>query len=276
MSAPLLPSCIEKYLATPTEAERQFRRLFLADERLVICNIGACEGEDSVRFSRLFPRARIYAFELLPANQALVRANFNRYSAVNAELVPAALSDRAGEASCNVSSGRAPDLFAGENWNYGNKSSSLLPPVKSDPMHGWIEFNERITVTTTTLDQFCADRNITRIDFIQMDVQGAEKLVLAGAARMLARTTAVWLEVSAQELYRGQALDRDLTRLMRAEGFFLAHTAYLGTDHGEGDHLYLNLRRLRVWPALIKHALQHLLRFARRCKRALPGKSPAP
>ena len=122
------------------------------------------------------------------------------------ELVPLALSDRAGEATFHVSSGRPPDLFAGENWNYGNKSSSLLVPAATGPMHGWIEFKEAITVRTGTLDDFCAQRGLARIDFIQMDVQGAEQLVLAGAAAMLPRITAIWLEVSAREHYRGQAL----------------------------------------------------------------------
>ena len=275
MPEPLSPPGLAEYLATPTEAERQFRRLFRTDEPLVICDIGACEGEDSVRYARLFPRARVYAFEPLPANQALVRANFSRYATANAELVPLALSDRAGVASFNVSSGRPPELFAGEDWNYGNKSSSLLPPAQSGPMHGWIEFKETITVPTATLDRFCAEREIDRIDFIQMDVQGAEHLVLAGAARMLARTTAVWLEVSSRELYRGQALGNELTRLMHRRGFFLAHTADLGTAHGEGDHLYLNLRHLRVWPALLRHGLRGLRRLAGRGKRALLGKRPS-
>ena len=280
MPEPLSPPGLAEYLATPTEAERQFRRLFRADEPLVICDIGACEGEDSVRYARLFPRARVYAFEPLPANQALVRANFARYAVANAELVPLALSDRAGVASFNVSSGRPPELFAGEDWNYGNKSSSLLPPAQSGPMHGWIEFKETITVPTATLDRFCAEREIHRIDFIQMDVQGAEHLVLAGAARMLARTTAVWLEVSSRELYRGQALDRDITRVMAAQGFSLAFAVSLGRTTGEGDHLYLNRRRVRAWPYLAYRQATLLARRVRalagRLKRAVLGVTASP
>lgn len=242
---------IADYLARPTEAELAFRRLFRSADPLVILDIGACEGEDSVRFAQLCPAARVFAFEPLPANQLLVRANFARYDVRNAELVPLALSDRAGTATFHVSSGRPPELFAGENWNYGNKSSSLLAPAQSGPMHGWIEFKEAITVATDTLDAFCARQGLMRIDFIQMDVQGAEQLVLTGAERMLRHTTAIWLEVSAQELYQGQALDRDLTRFMRAQGFALAHAVYLGSETGEGDHLYVNLRHARVWPYLL-------------------------
>jgi FkbM family methyltransferase len=214
----------------------------------VICDIGACEGEDSVRYARAFPRARVFAFEPLPANQALVRANFARHAVPNAELVPLALSDRAGEATFHVSSGRPTDLFAGENWNYGNKSSSLLAPAAAGPMHGWIEFKEAITVPTGRLDDFCAQRGLGHIDFIQMDVQGAEQLVLAGATAMMPHITAIWLEVSDREHYAGQALASDITRLMKGHGFKLVHSVHLSAATGEGDHLYVNLRHVRTWP----------------------------
>lgn len=243
------------YLAQPSEAEREFRRLFRPDEPLVIMDVGACEGEDSIRYARLCPRARVFAFEPLPLNQTAIAANFSRYAVPNAELVPLALSAARGLATFHVSSGRPPELFAGENWNYGNKSSSLLAPAKSGPMHGWIEFKEEIQVPTGTLDEFCAQRGINHIDFIQMDVQGAEQLVLAGATAMLPNITAIWLEVSAQELYRGQALDLEIKRLMRGRGFALGYATYRG-DGIEGDHLYVNLRHARTWSYAVTRRLR--------------------
>ena len=52
------------------------------------------------------------------------------------------------------------------------------PPVAFKP-----EFSE--TVTTTTLDTFCANRGIERIDYLKIDVEGHELSVLRGASRML-------------------------------------------------------------------------------------------
>lgn len=241
------PGDIGEYLAQPSEPEVQLRRLFRPSERLLILDIGACEAEDSIRYARRYPRSTVIAFEPLPANLALARINLERYGASNVELVPVALSDRPGSAEFHVSSGRPPELFAGADWNYGNKSSSLLQPASDRPMFGWVEFNETITVPTETLDGFCARRGIGRIDFIQMDVQGAEHLVLAGAERTLPRVTAIWLEVSNREHYRGQPLAKDIARWMHARGFRLAHQVYRGDASGEGDHLYLNRRRLRSW-----------------------------
>lgn len=275
-AAPVPPD-ISAYLAAPTAASIEFQRLFPPLVPRVVFDIGACEGEDSVRFTRLFPRARVYAFEPLPANQALVRANFERFAAANASLEGLALSDADGEGTFHVSSGRPQDLFAGENWNYGNKSSSLLAPATDGAMHGWIEFKETIAVRTETLDSFCRRRAIDRIDLVHMDVQGAEMMVLRGAARTLPGITAVWLEVSATELYRGQALDHEIARFMRAHGFALAHTVSLGSACGEGDHFYVNLRRPRAWPYLARKHAGRLLARARfaagRAKSRILGRS---
>ncbi len=257
------PPDLSRYLAQPSAAATEFQRLFPADVPRIICDIGACEAEDSIRFSRLFPSARVFAFEPLPSNQALARENLTRYAATRVELVPLALSDRAGTAAFHVSSGRPP-LSADADWNYGNKSSSLLPPSDElTPMHGWIKFDERIDVPTETLDHFCAERGIAQIDLLHLDVQGAELLVLRGANHMLPRITAIWLEVAARELYRGQALDRDIAGFMRTHGFSFAHAEMLGSTAGEGDHFYVNRRHARVWPYLMAKRIEALRSRAR-------------
>jgi FkbM family methyltransferase len=243
------------YLLQASPAERELRSLFPSSKPLTIFDIGACEGEDTIRYARLFPRSRVYAFEPLPANQQLIRTNFACYGVHNAELVPLALSDRSGEAVFHVSSGRPEDLFAGQNWNYGNKSSSLLPPANVKPMYGWIEFKQAILVQTGTLDEFCRARGIAGVDFIHMDVQGAECLVLAGAEAMLRHVTAIWLEVSEQALYRGQALRTGIERVLRKHGFAL--TLEVRRDV-EGDQFYINLRHPRAWPHLMRRAAGRL------------------
>jgi FkbM family methyltransferase len=218
-----------------------------------------------VRYARRFTRSRIYSFEPLPTNQQIIRFNFDRYAISNAELVPLALSDRTGEAAFHVSSGRPADQFAGKDWNYGNKSSSLLRPVQSDPMYGWVEFKKTITVQTGTLDDFCRERALACIDFIHMDVQGAEHLVLQGARTMLPNILAVWLEVSEQQLYQGQKLRSEIEAFMHAHGFTLALE---DRREVEGDQFYVNNRSTRFWSYL---AHRKAGTFARLVKRAVLG-----
>jgi FkbM family methyltransferase len=241
---------LDTYLAQGAVIERYLRRLFKYKRNLIAFDIGACEGEESIRYSRMFPRARIYSFEPLSINLDLMRANFSKYGVTNAEVVPVALSDSAGVAKFHVSTGAPTEKFSGENWNYGNKSSSLLPPAKGAPMHGWITFPEEITVDCETLDRFCALRNISWIDFMHMDVQGGEYLVLKGGRETLPKTMAIWLEVSKEELYRGQALRGDIELHLRSMGFRLCFEEGYGV---EANQLYVNLRIPRsamFWAAL--------------------------
>ena len=245
------PPDLTRYLAEPSAAEQHLARLFGRQAPLVVLDIGACEGEESIRYARAFPRARIFAFEPLPANQELIRVNLARHSLEGrVELVPLALADETGESTFHVSSGRPREEFSGPDWNYGNKSSSLLPPASASAMHGWIEFKESITVRTDTLARFCASRGLSRIDFVHLDVQGAELRVLRGAGAHLARVTALWLEVADRELYRGQALRGEIHRYLRSRGFALVAAAMHGV---EGDAFYVNLRHPRAWRHLATH-----------------------
>lgn len=229
-------------------------------EALTLLDIGACEGEDSVRYARRFPRARLFSFEPLPDNQRLVLENFRRHGVGTAELVPIALSNRPGQDTFHVSSGSPPVKFAGERWNYGNKSSSLLQPATPEPMHGWIEFKRTIVVPTDTLARFAAQRGISRIDFIHMDVQGAELMVLEGAGAALTSVAALWLEITRQPLYQDQPLKGEVQRFMEQHGFLLLREIMNGI---EGDQLYVNRRFRSLWRYRAARWLLSLLRSAR-------------
>jgi FkbM family methyltransferase len=255
------PVDLQSYLAERSRAEREVMRIWPSDAALTIFDIGCCEGEDSIRFARRFPNARVFSFEPLPANQALVRINFEKYHVTNTELVPLALSDRVGTAVFHVSTGEPKEKFAGQDWNYGNKSSSLLPPSSDAPMHGWIRFPEKITVQCSTFDEFCRQRTVSQVDFVHMDVQGAEWLVLQGAAKMLPRIGALCLEYADAELYAGQKLRTDIEKLLRAAGFALVYTEARGT---EGDQFYVNQRNWRGKRHLTTTFLRRVLGGARR------------
>jgi hypothetical protein len=77
---------------------------------------------------------------------------------------------------------------------------------------------------------------------------------------MLPFIAAIWLEVSTQALYEGQALRDEVGRFMRLRGFSLAHEVVIGI---EGDQLYVNRRLARNWPYLATKRMEGLARRAR-------------
>ena len=232
----------DTYLARPLPFERELGQLFGDQEPITIFEVGACEGEDSIKLRRRFPRAQIHSFEPLPGNVAKIRRNFAKYGVHDVHLHELALSDTDGVAEFYVSSGHPEDQPRTDDWDFGNKSSSLLAPKEHLRTHSWLTFDEKIEVTTQRLDTFCERHNIRRIDFLYLDVQGAELMVLAGAGPLIGRIGAAWLEVEQIELYAGQPLRPDV------ESFMLAHnfTCVLDTVGAvTGDQLYVadRLRR---------------------------------
>lgn len=74
-------------------------------------------------------------------------------------------------------------------------------------------------VQTVTLDAALCD--VGEVDFMKLDIQGAELLALKNATVTLAKTLIVHCEVSFAEIYEGQAFFSDVDTLMRKAGFDL-------------------------------------------------------
>jgi len=225
------------YINQPVPIEEELMVLFKKHAPLTIFEIGACEGEDSVRYANLFPRATIYAFEPLPKNLERISATVAKYDKTNITVVPFALSNITGVSVFYVSSGAPEGEQNNMDWDFGNKSSSLLPPDKHIDIVKFIDFKNKIEVETITLHEFCNKNCIGCIDFIHMDVQGAELMVLTGAKELIRSIKAVWLEVSKVTLYKDQPLYDEVKEFMIENGFVLIKDT---VDDVTGDHLYIS------------------------------------
>ncbi|HEX4635287.1 MAG TPA: FkbM family methyltransferase [Rhizomicrobium sp.] len=99
--------------------------------------------------------------------------------------------------------------------------TSLLVP---DPAHlalfnlfpTWGTVKARIPVKTRKLDDIA---EITALDFLKMDIQGAEREVLAHGRSKLKDTVMIQTEVSFVPLYQGQPSFGDMDLALRALGF---------------------------------------------------------
>jgi 2-O-methyltransferase len=162
----------------------------------IILEIGCNDGSDTLAFLSLVPKAKIYCFE--PDPRAIARfkknlgGNFDRVT-----LTEVAISNQNGEIDFHASSG-------GNNPEGWDLSGSIRPPKNHLREHPWVKFDKIITVKTCRLDDWCAEAGINDVDFIWMDVQGAEGDVIKGATRTLERTRFLYTEYSDHELYVGQ------------------------------------------------------------------------
>lgn len=228
----------EKYIKRPVEIEFELLYFFKKNESLIFFDIGACEAEDSIRYSLLFPNARIFAFEPRKDNCEKAIDLIKKYKVTNIVLENIALSNKNGVADFFLSEGEPDDFKNNENWNYGNKSSSLLAPTDEIKNHtSWISFNKKIEVKTQRLDDYVADKAISQIDFMHIDVQGAERMVLEGSGNFIDKIKMIWTEVEAVQLYSGQPLKADILKYMQENNFInILDTV----NEVTGDQLYIN------------------------------------
>ncbi len=155
---------------------------------MIIFDIGACEGLDSIKYAKMYPQSEVYAFEPVQKNLLQIQENIKKNTIKNIRVISKAVSNFNGTTTINLSSG-TPKGAKNDNstWDYGNKSSSILKPSKDLKKHySWLKFKEKEKVEVISLMQFLSDENLTHIDFIHMDVQGSELHVLEGLEEKIA------------------------------------------------------------------------------------------
>ena len=198
---------IQPHYYERTLTKSEIHELVGRDDPLVL-EIGCNDGTDTLEFVAEFPGVRIHCFECDPRP---IHAFRSRISDSRCQLHEVAVSDRAGVATLHMSGGTLESVTE-EDWN---QSSSLLEPTGHRSRHPWITFEGSCEVETTRLDDW-AEQIIPGdvVDFIWMDVQGAEHLVIAGGASTFARTRYCYFEYSESELYKGQHGLRSLLRTL--------------------------------------------------------------
>jgi len=192
---------LDPYLAT--------RELVSADAP-VIFDVGANIGATARRYRALYPRAQIHCFEPYPPSFARLSAALAGDGLVS--LHPTALSSAPGRAVLNV--------------NRNAETNSLLPSDRRAAQYwgeGLLETESEVEVPLQTLDGFCAERSIARVDVLKIDVQGAEYSVLEGADALLtaARIGVIYMEAIIAPTYVGQRRLVDYLALTSAKGYEL-------------------------------------------------------
>jgi FkbM family methyltransferase len=131
----------------------------------VVLDVGGCWGDTALYFADLVgPAGRVYTFEFDPQNLEILHTNLalNPELAGRIEVREKALWDVSGETLA---------------FELGGRTTTLFPAGRE----------ATFTAQTVTLDEFVEGDGPDRVDFVKMDVEGAEGRVLAGARTTLER-----------------------------------------------------------------------------------------
>jgi FkbM family methyltransferase len=182
-------------------------RWYTAVRAPVIVLAGAAHGNNVERYRGRWPKARFILFEPVAAYHPLL-ARFEGDPLVT--FTPKALSDERGPATFYV--------------NKATQTSSLYPVNREDRFGVSLAPAGEVTVECETLDLFCADQEIKRIGFIELDAQGGELKILHGARGLLERKAidCLMIETFYTEVYQGVPLAKELGAFMTEMGYTCA------------------------------------------------------
>lgn len=150
---------------------------FLESKNIKVNNmidLGANQGEICLYFSKQNSKAKILAVEPSSENFKILKSNceLQNFSTNNITLIQEAVSDRKGEVEISKGCG-------GEN--------SIIEKINQP--------NGREIVKTDTLESLVERYNFNEVDFIKIDIEGAEPLLYDSLKNIINKVRAIYLEV---------------------------------------------------------------------------------
>jgi len=237
-------------------------------ENPIILEIGAANGYGTRAFLELFTDAKIFSFD---ADPRAIKVHSTEIQDERCTLIHKAVSNKVGKIKfylsnkpssdrklspsvvgpeftkmCEIATDTLNELFPDRNkksktdggWFY----SSTLVKKKNKRKHMF--WDREIEVDVTTVDFWCEENNIIHIDFLWVDVEGAEKDLIEGAKNSLAFTKFVLLEYGTQHMFPENAMSEEETiKFMEARDFELIwnnQSCLQNPGHWIGDVLFKN------------------------------------
>ena len=182
---------------------KEHLRFYLPAEPIML-DCGAHDGLDSIELVNTFG-GTLYAVEAVP--DVFSRLIENTKSHPNIHPYNLALGKKNEKINFYVSAGNS------------GASSSLLQPREHLRDHPEISFHENIRVDCFTLDKWAEDNKISRIDFMWLDMQGAEKLMLEASEQIIKTVKVIHCEISTKETYESVLIYPAFKKWMKTIGF---------------------------------------------------------
>jgi FkbM family methyltransferase len=201
------------------EFEEKFDREIIIKKTINVSNptifdIGGHIGQSIDYLKRIFPNSNMYSFEPDPDSfKELQKKNSKSVKVFNI-----AISDKEGKV-----------IFFKNNISHTNSiykinldSVDSIKATKERALNNSTyknEINKEIEVESTTLKKFTDDNNISHIDLLKIDVQGAEDSVLRGAD--LSIVDNIIVEISLYDFYEKSSNFSDIEKILLPKGFYL-------------------------------------------------------
>lgn len=156
-----------------------------------VLDLGGNIGTTAALFSQVVGSGgKVYAFE--PSVPNVLEHNRVLNSGSNVEVISVAVSDRIGTSKMSMGpSGMDSTIVKNLDWHSRAKE-----------------------IPTVTLDHFIEEKKISRVDYIKMDIEGAEESAIRGAIRLIRRDRPKWSISSYHTDFVGEKQHSKLVQLL--------------------------------------------------------------
>jgi FkbM family methyltransferase len=180
-------------------AQDYYLRHYRLREGDVVFDVGAGRGEDTLAFSRAVGQGgRVIAIEAHPLSYELLEAFCRLNRLENVSPINLAIMDKRGEIS----------MVESDNWRAN--------AVSMDDPGG------NIKVPARTLDEVCRELlGVQHIDFLKMNIEGAERYALAGMESIVRSTNAMC--IACHDFLGDRGLGEHYRTRQFVEGFLADH-----------------------------------------------------
>lgn len=162
----------------------------------VVVDVGAHSGQHSKLFAQMVPRGSVYAFEPGGYARSILKIVIGLRRLSNVSLFEVGLSDRPMSETLRVPLKRSGSM--GFGLSHIGAGTNGRETVSED-------------IVLTTLDIFVREQNLSRLDFIKVDIEGWEVHFLRGAKETIARfRPSILIEVVEPILRRAGSTSADV------------------------------------------------------------------
>jgi FkbM family methyltransferase len=186
------------------------------DKIKTIIEIGSLDGADSLALKKAFPAATVYTIEGLPDNFEQYLKNQTEIRAFNI-----VICNYIGMVDYHVKDINGLHGIFNRGNEYGNKI---------------------IKLPCTTAEKFCEVNDITSIDVLKIDVEGATYEVLESLGNMLTKTKLIHLETETFPFFDGQKLHNEVCNFLLNNNFELLEMTFanITSDGKQSDSVWIN------------------------------------
>jgi len=190
--------------------KKELYQYFNKDDKLVIIDVGAAFGNDTIEFKYLFPNAKVFGIEVY---ESVFNKLSNNKSIIAFKI---AISDKSGK-----------ELF----YPCSQRQGSLLKPISSE-----INYGKPFYVETITLDEWSKNQSLDNIDILWIDTNGGEYKVLRGLGDL--RPKIIFLETYYIRKHKDVKIFGELDEYLESIGYKLLKRIPINNEWGNALYIH--------------------------------------